>query len=122
MRLLFCNELRHKDCTSEDGLYCAGAAKAGGKVENVDVTRPGLWPELGAAHPISKVISESARIFSRLLYGIAFADFFNDQNRLPPLNDKHILFRNGLSAFYILFICKSVNNIANHILCRNLRR
>ena len=44
----------------------AGAAKPGaGRMEDVDVTRPGLWPELGTAHPISRVISESARIFSR---------------------------------------------------------
>ena len=54
---------------------------------NVDVTRPGLWPELGVAHPISKVISESARIFSRLGFTVADGpDIENPFNNFTALN------------------------------------
>ncbi len=56
----------------EDALAGKGTKKAaGGTASAVDVTRPGIWPALGAAHPISKVISESARIFSRLGFTVA---------------------------------------------------
>lgn len=66
----------------------AGAAKpVASSSGNVDVTRPGLWPELGVAHPISKVISESARIFSRLGFTVADGpDIENPFNNFTALN------------------------------------
>ena len=74
----------------EDALAAkgAGASKAGSdKVENVDATRPGMWPELGVAHPISKVIAESARIFSRLGFTVADGpDIENPFNNFTALN------------------------------------
>ena len=51
------------------------------------MTRPGIWPELGAAHPISKVIAESARIFSRLGFTVADGpDIENPFNNFTALN------------------------------------
>ena len=66
----------------------AGGAKPGaGSVGNVDVTRPGLWPELGVAHPISKVIAESSRIFSRLGFTVADGpDIESPFNNFTALN------------------------------------
>ena len=70
------------------------AAKGGGssrpgspKGESIDATRPGMWPELGSAHPISKVITESARIFSRLGFTVADGpDIESPFNNFTALN------------------------------------
>ena len=51
------------------------AAKAGGgggeKAVEADLTLPGRWYGLGARHPLSRVIEESAAIFARLGFTVA---------------------------------------------------
>ena len=51
------------------------AAKTAGAatVQSVesDLTRPGMWPELGVKHPLSRVIEETAAIFARLGFTVA---------------------------------------------------
>ncbi len=58
----------------------------GGKVE-ADLTQPGRWFSLGARHPLSRVIEETARIFGRLGFTVADGpELENRFNNFTALN------------------------------------
>ena len=67
------------------------AAKSGGaqqeKRVDADLTLPGDWRETGAMHPLSRVIEETAAIFSRLGFTVADGpDLENRFNNFTALN------------------------------------
>lgn len=64
-----------------------GGAKGGGAKEAVDATLPGRWPELGAEHPLSRVMADAARIFGKLGFTVADGpDIENPFNNFTALN------------------------------------
>ncbi len=64
----------------------AGTQNAG-NAESVDWTLPERWNDIGTEHPLSRVIAESARIFSRLGFTVADGpDIENPFNNFTALN------------------------------------
>ena len=64
----------------------AGAAAAG-PAEAVDASLPGRWAAPGAAHPLSRVIADAARIFGKLGFTVADGpDIENPFNNFTALN------------------------------------
>ena len=55
----------------EAALAAKGGGAAGEKAVSADLTLPGRWFGLGARHPLSRVIEESAAIFARLGFTVA---------------------------------------------------
>ena len=55
----------------EEALAAKGGGAAAEKPCDADLTLPGRWFSLGAKHPLSRVIEESARIFGRLGFTVA---------------------------------------------------
>ena len=55
----------------EQALAAKGAGGGGEKAAYADLTLPGRWFSLGAKHPLSRVIEESARIFGHLGFTVA---------------------------------------------------
>ncbi|MCQ2389053.1 MAG: phenylalanine--tRNA ligase subunit alpha [Kiritimatiellae bacterium] len=71
----------------EAALAAKGTGGGGAQKVAVDATLPGRWPSPGAAHPLSRVIADSARIFAKLGFTVADGpDVENRFNNFTALN------------------------------------
>jgi phenylalanyl-tRNA synthetase alpha chain len=71
----------------EAALAAKGGADDGEKAVEADLTLPGRWWGLGAKHPLSRVIEESAAIFARLGFTVADGpELENKFNNFTALN------------------------------------
>jgi phenylalanyl-tRNA synthetase alpha chain len=71
----------------EAALSSKGTSSAGGGAVDADLTLPGRWWGLGAKHPLSRVIEDSAAIFSRLGFTVADGpELENKFNNFTALN------------------------------------
>jgi phenylalanyl-tRNA synthetase alpha chain len=65
------NELTNAIKARHQGLSADSKISAGKFIAPFDTTLPGRWPMPGAMHPISQVIEEAVRIFSRIGFTVA---------------------------------------------------
>ena len=71
----------------EAALAAKGGASAGEKTVEADLTLPGRWWGLGAKHPLSRVIEDSAAIFAKLGFTVADGpELENRFNNFTALN------------------------------------
>lgn len=71
----------------EAALAGKGVGAKSEKAAEADLTLPGRWFQLGAKHPLSRVIEESARIFGRLGFTVADGpEIENKFNNFTALN------------------------------------
>jgi phenylalanyl-tRNA synthetase alpha chain len=72
---------------AEAALAAKSAGGSGEKAVDADLTLPGRWRSIGAQHPLSRVIEESARIFARLGFTVADGpELENRFNNFTALN------------------------------------
>ena len=71
----------------EAALSAKGVGGSSEKQADADLTLPGRWFALGAKHPLSRVIEETARIFGRLGFTVADGpELENRFNNFTALN------------------------------------